>query len=154
MPSRSSVKILLIEDCHPMRTITSMVLRSFGFLNQRFAEDGETAFQLVREYAPDLIITDITLPDIDGRQLIRRIRHELATPLNTTQILVLTAYATEVAVRSCLACGIDQFLAKPLAPAALAQRLNAMIDEERKFVRQNGYFGPIRYAPSGAEVHP
>ena len=135
-----------------MRTITSMVLRGLGVPNQRFAEDGEDALRLIREYTPDLLITDINMPKVDGLELIRTVRHDFPAPLNTTQILVITGYATAADVRSCLASGVDHLLTKPLSPAALAQRLNAMITEDRQFVRVKDYFGPRRNAPSLAPL--
>ena len=152
MADYSTARILLVDDSLPMRTITSMILRGLGFPNQRFAEDEDTAFQLIREYTPDLIITDITRPSADGLQRIRTVRNDFPSPLNTTQILIITAYATEAHVRACLASGVDQMLIKPLAPASLALRLNVLMTEDRQFVREGGYFGPRRNAPSAQKL--
>lgn len=150
MTEFSNIKIMIVEDNPGMLTIMSAILRGLGFPNQKFAEDGDAAFKLMPQYGPDLIITDIRMPKAGGLQFIRSVRSDLRDPINTTQILVVTAHATQTDVRSCLASGIDHFLAKPFTPRSLAQRLNALISEKREFVREPGYFGPRRHAPSAS----
>lgn len=154
MADHTDVKVMIVEDNLSMRTIISTVLRSLGFSNQGFAEDGHVAFRLIPEYAPDLIVTDIKMPNGDGLDFIRAVRNKFPEPFNSTPILVITAHATERDVRESLASGIDQFLTKPLAPKSLAQRLNVLIEEERDFVREGDFFGPRRNAPSTAQSKP
>ena len=87
--------------------------------------DGSAAVEQIRLLQPVALITDIQLSGIDGYQLIRTLRHHQAT--QSLKILVLTAKAMPTDRQQCLAAGADDYLAKPVKPDQLLQKLATLL---------------------------
>src|ERR1044072_1732967 len=96
-------KILIIEDNRDSRDILSKLLRMSGY-DVTSASDGETGYTAALNQEPDLIITDIHTPKMDGFDLVKRIRAQGA--LATTPVLVVTAFGSTVA-REAIEAGAD-----------------------------------------------
>ena len=104
-----SGKILIIEDNRDSRDILSKLLRMSGY-EVVSASDGENGYELAVNQKPDLIITDINMPKMDGIQFVRRVRKNLA--LAETPVLVVTAFGASVA-REAVEAGADDYAEKP-----------------------------------------
>src|SRR5262245_37227381 len=102
-------RILLVEDNADSRDILAKLLRMSGY-EVSSASDGESGFTAAVAQIPDLIITDINMPGIDGIELLRRIRSEPA--FERTAILVVTAFGGDAA-RQAIDAGADAATAKP-----------------------------------------
>jgi DNA-binding response OmpR family regulator len=116
------MRILLVED---ERKVAEMVSR--GLRSERYAvdiaENGDTGWAMAHTYDYDLVILDLGLPGMDGRELLRRVRVRNAK----VPILVLTARdATESKVES-FEAGADDYLTKPFAFAELVVRVKALL---------------------------
>jgi two-component system, OmpR family, response regulator MprA len=83
-----TVKILLVDDDEAFRAVTAVALESAGYA-VREAADGYAALEAMRRDRPDLVISDLSMPGIDGREFCRRVR---ATPqFDGVRLLILSA---------------------------------------------------------------
>lgn len=116
------MRILLIEDNARLRDLTSQALRDTGWLVDAFerGEDGFAALQLVPY---DIVILDLGLPDVDGLDVLRRIRrHRMQVPT-----LVLTARGAVDERIDGLDAGADDYLTKPFNNGELIARIRALL---------------------------
>jgi two-component system chemotaxis response regulator CheY len=102
-------KILIIEDNRDSRDILSKLLRMCGF-DVVSASDGETGFEAAASQLPDLIITDINMPRLDGIEFIKRVRTDRL--LAATPVLVVTAFGPSAA-REAIQAGANASAQKP-----------------------------------------
>jgi len=110
-------RVLLVEDHLDTRQMYA------EFLGLAFevvtAADGEDALTMMRLKPPDVIVTDLSLPGIDGFELIARVRSDPA--LRATPIICLSGYGGHEQEQRALAAGCDRILQKPCMPDALAE---------------------------------
>lgn len=112
-------KILLIDDDPAIRMLLTSTFQ--GSSDVRDAENGEAGLRLVEEFRPDFIVTDLMMPKLDGREVIRRVRRThtgVGTP-----ILVLTGRTDQDILLDCFRLGADDFITKPFSPAELRTRV-------------------------------
>ncbi|HYL99895.1 MAG TPA: response regulator [Blastocatellia bacterium] len=106
MPAR----ILLVEDDREARAMLTFLLREEGFLVTA-AEDGRAALQLIDAACPDLVITDLQMPNLDGFELIKALRRRPS--YSGIPILVVSACCDEAAPLA-LAAGANSTADKPV----------------------------------------
>ena len=113
--------IVLIVDDHE----ESLAMYAFGLLAMGFlpvtASTGEEAFARACQIRPDAVVADVSLPDISGLDLARRLRTDVRT--KNASIVVLTAQAAPSVRHQADAAGCDRFMVKPCLPDALAVEL-------------------------------
>jgi putative two-component system response regulator len=115
------MRILVAEDNKVNRLTLLGFLKELGH-NPVGAEDGYSAYQLWEKERFKLVITDLNMPNMNGLELIKRIRtHEFSAE---TYIIVLTAYNDEIHIDQSFDGGADDFLGKPYNQADLKQRIN------------------------------
>jgi DNA-binding NarL/FixJ family response regulator len=114
---------VVVSDDHP---VVRQGLRSFletrGFAVVGEAGDGEAAVRVVRETAPDVLLTDLVMPGVDGIEAIRRLRAD-GPPVG---ILVLTSFSGADQVIPAIQAGADGYLLKDAGPAALDDAIRAV----------------------------
>lgn len=116
--------ILIIEDEPPIRELMAERLADSGYAVVT-AGDGQAGLEVAYEHHPDLILTDVNMPRMDGRQVVQRLRADADFPF--TPIIMITALAeTDDVVRG-LEHGADEYLAKPVAYAAVEARVRSML---------------------------
>ena len=106
----NSVKVLVIEDDEYSRDALAHLLSAEGY-DAESASDGETGYTRAKQMRPDIIVLDLSLPGIDGRQVINMVRHD--NVLQSVPILIVTGQDASVA-RSTLSLGADAYLTKPI----------------------------------------
>jgi two-component system KDP operon response regulator KdpE len=113
--------VLVIEDEPPIRRLlrTTLTAQDYRVLE---AADGEEGLSLLRHERPDVLILDLGLPDIDGLELIRRIRAELPVP-----IVVLSSRDDEKGKVEALDLGADDYVTKPFGMEELVARLRTAL---------------------------
>ncbi|HYP01862.1 MAG TPA: PAS domain S-box protein [Pyrinomonadaceae bacterium] len=122
----SACHALLIEDAPDTLEMLRVAFEVRGFRTSACATPEEALAIAANEHF-DIIISDIGLPDIDGYELLRRLRSE--TPrLRDVPALALTGYAAQKDVDAALAAGFSAHLAKPFDPATLAATVDALLN--------------------------
>jgi len=116
------IKVLVIDDEPPITELLNMSL-SFEGYEVASANSGREGLEKARSFRPDLIVLDIMMPDLDGFQVLKRLREEG----NKTPVLFLTAKdAVEDRVTG-LTAGADDYLPKPFSLAELSARVGAVL---------------------------
>ncbi len=115
-----SFTAVIVDDEPHIRRVAELALRAVG-CSVRAASNGEEAFDLIREECPDILVSDVQMPKVDGIQLVTMLRADTAT--QDLPIILLTAkgfelqQATSEQVESC------DIVCKPFSPAALSRRV-------------------------------
>jgi len=106
----TAIKVLVIEDDEYSRDALAHLLAAEGY-HSTSATDGESGLQQARENPPDVIVVDLGLPGIDGKEVIETVRSD--NILKSIPILVITAQDINVA-SSMLKRGANAYLTKPI----------------------------------------
>ena len=139
-----NIKIVLVEDNKQMLSLLKSVLLSFGVGTVVTSLDGEDAFTKFKTLNPDLVITDWMMSPCDGVKLSRRIRNDPKSPNQYVPIILMTGFSEKTRVISARDSGITEFIVKPFNARDLYKRLYQIIENPRKFVRCEDFFGPDR----------
>lgn len=116
--------ILIVDDQRDFREIVRQALEQRGF-DVILAADGASGLRIAEQNKPDLMVLDLTLPDLDGLEVCRRIR---AHPRHKNlPILVMSARASAPERIAGLETGADDYLIKPFVPQELVARVNALL---------------------------
>ncbi|WP_433538557.1 ATP-binding protein [Micromonospora sp. CA-249363] len=124
----AGARILLADDNSDMRAYLSRLLAAQGW-RVRSVTDGRQALDAIHQEPPDLVLTDVMMPVLDGFDLVRRLRADPAT--RSLPVLVLSARAGEEASVAGLSLGADDYLVKPFAAAELIARIRTAIRRAR-----------------------
>jgi len=119
-PDGQRYRVVLADDNADMRDYAGRLLRDAGF-DVDVAPDGETAFEIVRHARPDLVLSDVMMPKLDGFGLLSRMRAD--AELSHIPVLLLSARAGEEAQVEGLGSGADDYLTKPFAARELIARV-------------------------------
>lgn len=115
--------ILTVDDSKTIREMVGFTLKSNDY-NVLEAEDGEAALTLLQSQKPDLIITDVNMPKMDGITLIRRLRDQ--SDFKTIPILLLTTEHTDEKKAEGRSAGATGWIVKPFDPDKLLQVVNKL----------------------------
>lgn len=114
------MKIMLIDDSRTMRNIQRSVLSQLGFTAIEEACDGQDAMSKVVAYAPDLILCDWNMPNMDGLTFVKTFRQQnKATP-----VIMVTTESEKARVIEAIKAGVNNYVIKPFTPDLLSQRIN------------------------------
>ncbi len=138
-------RILVVDDEPHITELVRYNLAQEGF-DVTVAHDGHEALEKARAHAPDLIILDLMLPYMDGREVCRRLRRESSVP-----ILMLTAKDTEQDRVLGLELGADDYVTKPFSPRELVARVRAIL---RRAVRDGERATDAPLAAGGLALDP
>jgi DNA-binding response OmpR family regulator len=139
---------LVVEDQPEFQLLLRNVLEAEGF-TVHVSRTGEPAEHLVRELDPALVVLDITLPDLDGVEVCRRLR-----TFSDVYVVMVSARHEELDKVMAFSVGADDYVTKPFGKRELAMRFRAMGRRPRSApapeVRE---FGALRVDPGAREVH-
>jgi two-component system KDP operon response regulator KdpE len=121
----TSPRILLVDDERSIQRAVALLLRARGY-DVEVAGTGTEALRAVSDRAPDLIVLDLGLPDIEGTEVCRRVRETLQTP-----IIVLSARGAEADKVNALDLGADDYVTKPFGPEELLARIRVALRRVR-----------------------
>jgi PAS domain S-box-containing protein len=118
-PDLSGIRVLVVDDEADMREFLAFVLKDYGAQVTVVASAFEV-LETLRQEKPDILLSDIGMPEMDGYMLIRQIRAMLPEQGGKIPAIALTAYAGEVDKTQALSAGFTKYVAKPVEPAELA----------------------------------
>jgi two-component system chemotaxis response regulator CheY len=138
------LKILLVDDNHYMRILLAEILRAIGVVRIYEANDGAEGLQMMRDFAIDLVMTDLSMQPLDGIDFVRLLRNSPDSPNQLAPVIMVTGHSTFARVNEARDAGVSEFLTKPLTARGVIERLHQAIEHPRPFVRSDDYFGPER----------
>jgi two-component system, OmpR family, KDP operon response regulator KdpE len=118
--------ILVVDDESQITRVLRTSLSSHGY-DIRVANDGETALEIMKDWSPDLVITDLAMPNMDGLELCRRLRAKTQIP-----IIVLSVRGEERTKVQALDAGADDYVTKPFGMEELLARVRANLRRTRE----------------------
>ncbi|MBN1122473.1 MAG: response regulator [Anaerolineae bacterium] len=121
--------ILVIDDDPNLLLLLTKMLARIG-AKTTTAETGVEGLDLLDKVNYDLLILDLMLPDVDGYEILRRLREE--TRYDKLPILILSARADPDAISRGLGLGADGYLTKPYLPNTLTSRVRTLLAQGRK----------------------
>jgi PAS domain S-box-containing protein len=127
-PAKPGGNVLLADDNADMRSYVGRLLTAEGFTVEAVA-DGETALAAARRATPDLVLSDVMMPGLDGFGLLREMRGD--PRLRDIPVVLLSARAGEEARVEGLQAGADDYLVKPFAARELVARVSANLNLAR-----------------------
>jgi excisionase family DNA binding protein len=121
-------KVLLVDDDAELVELMTKVLEEDGRFEVRIASNGFDAGMMVKEYRPDLIVLDVMLPDINGKEVCHRVRAD--TTLEDVRILCISGMIEEDKIQELRLSGADDFLHKPFDIEELIDRMCGLLEIE------------------------
>ena len=121
------LKIFLVEDEFVMREgiKNNVDWKAHGYEFCGEAADGEVAFPMIQKLKPDIVITDIRMPFMDGLELSKLIKKEMPW----IEIIILTGFEEFAYAKEAIKIGVAQYLSKPISGDELLQELDLLSDK-------------------------
>ncbi len=155
-PGQKNARLLIVDDRLENRIVASKLLKEIGFLI-REAENGKEAVELTKKWKPKVIIMDVVMPVMDGREATRKIR-ELYSSEEVT-IIALSASALDEEREEIMNTGADAFVKKPFKETELLNEINKQAgieyvyeelkDEKKSAVLKDFTIEDIKRIPTG-----
>jgi excisionase family DNA binding protein len=121
-------KVLLVDDDAELVEVMNKFLDEDGRFEVRIASNGFDAGMMVKEYRPDIIVLDVMLPDINGKEVCHRVRAD--TTLEDVRILCISGMIEEDKIQELRLAGADKFLHKPFDVEELIDEMCALLEIE------------------------
>ena len=121
-------KALLVDDDPELVELMSKVLQEDGRFEVRIANNGFDAGMMVKDYRPDIIILDVMLPDINGKEVCQRVRADAA--LEDVRILCISGMVEDDKIQELRLAGADDFMHKPFEIDRMIDRMCHLLDIE------------------------
>src|SRR5208337_2622932 len=142
-----SMRVLLVEDDITAARGVALMLKSSGAVVNH-VDTGEEGLELARHYDYDIVILDLMLPDIEGFEVVRRLR----IGRNDTPVLILSGLTRPAAKVKGLGLGADDFITKPFDRSELLARIQAIVRRSKGFSQSTLYIRPLRLNMDSREV--
>ena len=122
-------KLLIVDDDEELVELIPDVFARDGRFEIRTANNGFDAGMLVKEYHPDLIVLDVMLPDINGKEVCQRVRGDSA--MDDVRVICISGMVEDDKVKDLMAVGADDFMRKPFEIENLVDRVCQLLDLEK-----------------------
>ncbi len=124
---KRNIRTLLVDDNVINQKIALKIMSKMGF-QADVAQNGREAIEILSQAAYDLVFMDCQMPVLDGYEATRIIRGETSRTINPgVPIVAMTAHAMEGAREECIAAGMDDYIAKPVTPDAIAEMIRKWV---------------------------
>jgi phosphoserine phosphatase RsbU/P len=142
------VRVLIVDDELPMRKLVEVNLRKAGFVVST-AANGTDAIEQVEKSTPDLIISDVLMPVMDGMQLRKELLER--SDYRSIPFLFLTAKGQPEDMLNALRMGVDDYLTKPVIPQVLIQKVRNLVDKNHASAER--YRAELEQAAAKVSAH-
>ncbi len=122
MPDDKSMQVLCVEDNPNLRKVLVTIIKKIGYTSVVEAEDGVQAWEKIEEGGIGLVLTDWSMPRMNGLELLMKIRRGKAKIANTP-ILMITAADTKKAIVDAATEGVDAYIIKPFSVKTIAEKI-------------------------------
>ncbi|MCA9059621.1 MAG: response regulator, partial [Planctomycetaceae bacterium] len=122
-------KVLVVDDDVELVEIMTKFLEEDGRFEVRVANTGFDAGMMVKEYHPDVIVLDVMLPDINGKEVCQRVRSDSA--LDDVRIICISGMVEQDKIQDLKNSGANQFLQKPFEVDQLIEQICRLLDIEQ-----------------------
>jgi two-component system sensor histidine kinase/response regulator len=140
-PATEPGTLLVVDDESTNRDVLSRRLRRQGHTVVT-ADNGNDALAVMRETPFDLVLLDIMMPDMDGYEVLRRVKSD--DRLRHIPVVMISAIDELQSVVRCIAAGAEDYLAKPFNPTLLQARIGACLEKKRSRDRETLLFDELR----------
>jgi DNA-binding response OmpR family regulator len=130
-------KILVVEDDADLAELLTFNLRASGFALST-ASNGIEALKKVRSFAPDLILLDLMLPELDGFAVCEILRR--ASPTAVIPIIIVSAMSSQFARLAAMEAGANEYITKPFSPKQLVSRVQELLTHSGAFQPSSSSF--------------
>ncbi len=121
-------KALVVDDDEELVELIRDVLHADGRFEVRVANNGFDAGMMVKEYRPDIIVLDVMLPDINGKEVCQRVRSD--SSLVDVKIICISGMVEQDKIADLRASGANDFMQKPFEIEGLVERMCQLLDVE------------------------
>lgn len=121
-------KVLLVDDDLELVELLTDVLERDGRFEVRSVNNGFDAGMMVKDYRPDIIVLDVMLPDINGKEVCQRVRND--REMDDVRIICISGMVEEDKVSELRAAGADDFMHKPFEVERLVSRMCQLLEIE------------------------
>ena len=122
-------KVLIVDDDQDLVELLSDTFQRDGRFEIKTANNGFDAGMLVKEFRPDLVVLDIMLPDINGKEVCQRIRGD--STMDKVKVICISGMVEQDKVNDLKAAGADDFMQKPFQVERLLDRCCELLDMEK-----------------------
>ena len=136
-------RVLVVDDTQVERKLAAAFLKDENF-DLHLAENGHQALKIIRDHSPDLVLTDLVMPEIDGLELVRRIRREHPT----IPVVLMTAMGTEETALLALNAGAASYIPKQSLHRHLVQTIRSVLLAARAVVERKKPWSYLKYSES------
>ena len=116
------INILIVDDFSAMRQIIRNLLHEIGFDNTSEADNGQTALPMLKTGNFDFLVTDWSMPDMDGLTLLKTVRAD--EQLGDLPVLMVTAEAKREQIVDAAEAGVNAYIVKPFTAATLKDKID------------------------------
>ncbi len=127
MPAASAIKVMVVDDQTSMRAMIRRTLQDLGFKDVRDKASAAEALATIKADRVHLVISDYNMPDMDGLQFLQAVRADPV--IGKTVFIMLTGSAEREVVQKAAALGVNNYVVKPFAPAALKEKIERVFGE-------------------------
>lgn len=127
MPAAAQIKVMVVDDQTSMRAMIRRALQDLGFKDVRDKPSATEALASVKSDRVHLIISDYNMPEMDGLQFLEAVRNDAV--IGKTVFIMLTGSADKEIVQKAAALGVNNYVVKPFAPAALKEKIERVFGE-------------------------
>jgi DNA-binding response OmpR family regulator len=117
-------RILVVEDDSNIEQLVSFKLKNSGF-EVHTANNGVKALEYLKDHTVDLIITDMMMPIMDGRELVLQLKKD--PQLQSIPTIMLTSRSLEKEIVDAFSIGVDDYVKKPFSPQELVARIKTVL---------------------------
>lgn len=142
----SQLRVLIVDDNEFMHEIMGELLQAldFSLANLKFAADGEQALQILQQIPIDLVLCDLNMKPMNGKDFTASVRREENSPNPFVPIIICTGHAEANHILDARDCGANEILRKPVSAHSIYNRIRAIVETPRPYVRTESFVGPDR----------